>query len=70
MLKNAVIMHYLMLMASYLFINFREIRITSITKSGLVNILEFKDSAEYKYLKELFEDSFLNNQLKALEKAG
>ena len=53
-----------------LFDDLLQVVITSIAKSGLVNILEFKDSVEYKYLKELFEDSFLNNQLKALEKAG
>ncbi|MDR3601665.1 MAG: transposase, partial [Desulfosporosinus sp.] len=53
-----------------LFDDLLQVVITSIAKSGLVNILGFKDSVEYKYLKELFEDAFLNNQLKALEKAS
>jgi len=44
--------------------------ITGIAKSGIVDILEFKNSDEYQYLKELFENSFLNNQLKNLEKAS
>lgn len=39
-------------------------------KSGLLDILEFRDSVEYEYLKELFENSFLTNQLKALENAS
>ena len=41
--------------------------ITSIDKSGLMDILEFRNSMEYEYLKELLEDFFLTNQLKALE---
>ena len=53
-----------------LFDDLLQVVITSITKSGLVNLLEFKNSLEYEYLKELFEDSFLSNQLKNLEKAG
>jgi len=42
----------------------------SVAKSGLVNILEFRNSIEYEYLKDLFENSFLTNQLKNLEKAS
>jgi len=53
-----------------LFDDLLQVVITSIAKSGLVNLLEFKNSHEYQYLKELFEDSFLTNQLKALEKAA
>ena len=53
-----------------LFDDLLQVVIISIAKSGLVNILEFKNSVEYEYLKELFESSFLNNQLKVLEKAG
>jgi len=53
-----------------LFDDLLQVVITSIAKSGLVDILEFKNSVEYEYLKKLFENSFLNNQLKALEKAS
>jgi len=53
-----------------LFDDLLQVVITSIAKSGLVDILEFRNSDEYEYLKELFENSFLNNQLKALEKAS
>ena len=53
-----------------LFDDLLQVVITSIAKSGSVDILEFKNSLEYQYLKELFENSFLSNQLKSLEKAG
>ena len=53
-----------------LFEELLQVVITGIAKSGFVDILEFKNSAEYQYLKELFENSFLNNQLKSLEEAG
>ena len=53
-----------------LFDDLLQVVITSIAKSGLVDILEFRNSSEYEYLKELFENSFINNQLKSLEKAS
>lgn len=53
-----------------LFDDLLQVVITSIAKPGLVNILEFRNSIEYGYLKELFANSFLDNQLKSLEKAG
>lgn len=53
-----------------LFEELLQVVIDGIAKSGFVNILEFKNSDEYQYLKELFENSFLNNQLKNLEKAS
>lgn len=53
-----------------LFDDLLQVVITIIAKSGLVDILEFRNSCEYEYLKELFDNSFLNNQLKALEKAS
>ena len=53
-----------------LFDDLLQVVITSIGKSGLVDILEFRNSVEYEYLKELFENSFLNNQLKALGNAS
>ena len=53
-----------------LFDELLQVVITGIAKSGIVDILEFKNSVEYQYLKELFENSFLNNQLKNLEKAS
>lgn len=53
-----------------LFEELLQIVIDSIAKSGIVDILEFKNSVEYQYLKELFENSFLNNQLINLEKVS
>jgi hypothetical protein len=53
-----------------LFDDLLQVGITSIAKSGLVDILEFRNSFEYEYLKELFDNSFLSNQLKVLEKAS
>ena len=53
-----------------LFNELLQVVIISIAETGLVDILEFAKSDEYQYLKDLFEDSFLNNQLKALEKAS
>ena len=50
-----------------LFDDLLQVVIASIAKSGLVDILEFRNSVEYEYLKELFENSFLNKQLKDLE---
>jgi len=47
-----------------------QVVINGIAKSGFVDILEFKNSEEYRYLKELFENSFLHNQLKDVERAG
>lgn len=41
-----------------------QVAIDLISKSGKVDLKEFKNSNEYKYLKELFELSFLGNQLK------
>jgi len=53
-----------------LFEELLQVVITSIAKSGLVNISEFMNSVEYEFIKELFENSFLTNQLKALENAS
>lgn len=53
-----------------LFDELLQVVITGIAKSGIVDILEFKNSSEYQYLKELFEKSFLNNQFKNLEKVS
>jgi hypothetical protein len=53
-----------------LFDELLQVVIDSIAKSGSVDILEFKNSAEYEYLKELFENSFLTNQLKSIESAS
>ena len=41
--------------------------INAITESGALDIKEFQNSVEYQYLKGLFEDSFLGNQLKQLD---
>lgn len=53
-----------------LFEDLLQVVIASIAKSGLVNVLEFKNSVEYQYIKELFENSFLTNQLKSIETVG
>ena len=53
-----------------LFEELLQVVITGIAKSGFVDILEFKNSVEYQYLKELFENSFLNNQLQNIEKVS
>jgi hypothetical protein len=53
-----------------LFDDLLQVVISIIAKSGFVNILEFRNSCEYEYVKELFDNSFLNNQLKNLEKAS
>ena len=41
--------------------------INAITESGTLDIKEFKNLVEYRYLKGLFKDSFLSNQLKQLD---
>jgi hypothetical protein len=51
-----------------LFDDLLQVVIDSISKSGSIDILLFKDSPEYRYIKELFESSFLNKQLLALNK--
>jgi len=43
--------------------------INAIAESGVFDIKEFRNSVEYQYLKGLFEDSFLGNQLKQLDNA-
>ena len=43
--------------------------INSIAESGVMDIKEFRNSVEYQYLKGLFENSFLGNQLKQLDNA-
>jgi len=53
-----------------LFEELLQVVIAAIAESGVVDILEFRTSAEYQYLKDLFDDSFLNNQLKILDKAS
>jgi len=53
-----------------LFDELLQVVVSSIAKSGLLDILEFRNSVEYEYLKELFENSFLTNQLKAIENAS
>ena len=53
-----------------LFEELLQVVIAGIAESGLVDVLEFKASSEYRYLKVLFENSFLNNQLKILEKVS
>lgn len=53
-----------------LFEELLQIVITAIAENGSVDIQEFRNSAEYQYLKELFEASFLSNQLMKLDKAS
>lgn len=40
-----------------------------ISRSGRVDIVSFRQSPEYQYLKELFESSFLPNQISSVNKA-
>jgi len=42
--------------------------INLISKNGMVDLCQFQQSLEYVYLKELFESSFLNNQLLSIDK--
>jgi hypothetical protein len=53
-----------------LFDELLQVVIDAISKSGTIDIKEFKHSPEYQYLKELFEGSFLSNQLLALDNAA
>jgi len=43
-----------------------QVVIDMISKTGKVDLREFKNSKEYNYLKELFESSFLSNQIKGV----
>lgn len=52
-----------------LFDELLQVIIEAIAESGSVNIIDFKNSLEYKYLKELFEESFLNTQILAVNAA-
>ncbi|MBE1554957.1 AcrR family transcriptional regulator [Filibacter limicola] len=53
-----------------LFEELLDVVITALTESGTVDILAFKKSPEYIHIKELFEDSFLGNQLFGDDKAA
>lgn len=44
--------------------------ISAIAESGIVDILSFKNSPEYKYLKSIFEESFLANQILEISNAS
>ena len=44
--------------------------IRAIAESGVVDILSFKNSLEYEYLKSIFEESFLANQLLEISNAS
>ncbi|MCP4161103.1 MAG: transposase [Deltaproteobacteria bacterium] len=46
-----------------LFDELLQVVITAISESGIVDLRYFRESPEYKYLKSLFEESFLSNQL-------
>jgi hypothetical protein len=46
-----------------LFDELLQVIIEAISESGTVNIIDFKKSLEYQYLKGLFEESFLSTQL-------
>jgi hypothetical protein len=53
-----------------LFDELLQVVIDAISESGIIDIQQFKCSSEYQYLKGLFEDSFLSNQLISLKKAS
>lgn len=46
-----------------------QVVIEAIAESGSVNITDFKSSPEYQYLKDLFEKSFLSNQILGINAA-
>lgn len=52
-----------------LFEELLDVVIAAIAESGIVDIKKFKASPEYEYIKELFGDSFLGNQLFEGDKA-
>ena len=70
LIKNELIEKNLAEQLWDLFEDLLQVVITAIAESGSVDIVQFKTSPEYQYLKELFEDSFLNNQFKKLNKAS
>lgn len=47
-----------------------QIILTEMQSHGFVDLLEFSNSVEYLYIRELFEQSFLSNQFIMLENAG
>lgn len=53
-----------------LFDELLQVVINAISESGTIDIKEFKQSLEYQYLKGLFEDSFLSNQLMTIDNAA
>lgn len=53
-----------------LFEELLQVVMTRMVKHGFVDLLEFRNSVEFQCLKELFEDSFLHKQMKAIEKAS
>lgn len=44
--------------------------IKAIAESGVVDILSFKDSPEYEFIKSIFEESFLSNQILGVSNAS
>jgi hypothetical protein len=70
LIKNELIEKNLAEQLWDLFEDLLQVVITAIAESGSVDIVQFKASPEYQFLKELFEDSFLNNQLKKLNNAS
>jgi hypothetical protein len=53
-----------------LFDELLQVVIDTIAKSGSVDIGAFRNSPEYLYIKELFESSFLNNQMFEVNKSA
>ncbi len=53
-----------------LFDELLQVVITDISESGTIDINAFKDSSEYQYIRELFKESFLANQLIDLDNAS
>ena len=53
-----------------LFEELLDVVITALTESGTVDIQAFKTSPEYVHIKELFDASFLGNQLFGDDKAA
>jgi hypothetical protein len=53
-----------------LFEDLLQLVIDVISESGNIDILEFRNSQEYQYVKDLFENSFLSKQMFEINKSA
>ena len=47
-----------------------QVAISAIAESGVIDITLFKKSPEYQYIKSIFEESFLSNQIFSFNKSA